>query len=65
MQKTTEQEAANKLYLACKKRLTQVSLSSPDDLHYILEVLNGVGTCVKEEPSLAVKAALANYRRTA
>ncbi len=53
MQKTAEQEAANKLYLACKKRLTQVSLFSPDDLHYILEVLNGVRACGDGEKTLA------------
>jgi hypothetical protein len=45
MKRTAEQEAAyTLLYTACKKRLTQLSLSSPDELHRILEVLNGVRT---------------------
>jgi hypothetical protein len=69
MKMTVEQEDTNNLYLACKKRLTQVSLGcSPDDLRNILECLNTVATHVEEErsvPALAAKDALVNYRSRA
>ena len=53
MKRTAEQEAAyQQLYLACKKRLTQVSLASPEHLHRILDVLNSV----EEERSKTVAA---------
>jgi hypothetical protein len=45
MQRTAEQEAAyQQLYLTCKKRLTQISLSSPEDLRHVLEVLNALAS---------------------
>jgi len=58
MKMTVEQEAAYKLlYAACKKRLTQVSLSSPNDLHYILYMLNGLRTRGEEGQSVPALAA--------
>jgi hypothetical protein len=57
MKRTAEQEAAyQQLYDACKKRLTQVSLNSPEDLQYILEVLNQVGKQERSVPALAPQA---------
>jgi hypothetical protein len=54
MKRTAEQEMTyNLLYRACKKKLTKLSLSSPDDLHYILEVLNGVVTRVEAAKAVA------------
>jgi hypothetical protein len=63
MKRTAAQEATYKLlYVACKKRLNQVSLSAPEELHRILDVLNAVKTPAEQwrssEPALAASADL-------